>query len=232
LADAEWLAAAGNDILDGLRPRSEFTSEQACACARTLRLINTQKSRNVLGLYREDQRLSVLVEIVPVFDPLALSAVLALLVSGHSLPASIARYVCDLKPLESAGSVRTLNLTGTGITDITPLGRLEGLVDLDLQSTRVSNLASLSSMTSLRRLNLSGTDVTDLSPLASLEGLEELRLEHTQVQDLSPLRALTALRRIELFRTFVRDFSPLADLPNLVAIDLPGGLGVRAPRFT
>lgn len=71
---------------------------------------------------------------------------------------------------------------------------IEGLVDLDLTSTRISDLSPLRDLTTLRDLRLERTAVSDLSPLRNLTELHILRLWQTAVRDLSPLRDLTTLR--------------------------------------
>ena len=72
---------------------------------------------------------------------------------------------------ELPGSIKTmteleiLNLAGTPVSDLSPLGGLR----------------------SLKTLSLSGTPVRDLSPLRGLKALKKLYLDYTQVRDLSPL---------------------------------------------
>jgi internalin A len=65
---------------------------------------------------------------------------------------------------------------------------------LDLSGTQVSDLSPLARLENLKLLNLSGTPVSDLSPLARLENLKLLYLDGTQVADLSPLARLPKLR--------------------------------------
>ena len=64
--------------------------------------------------------------------------------------------------------VKELNMTESGITDLTPLASLTYLTKLDLGSTGVTDLRPLASLTLLTELILSCTRVTDVTPLASL----------------------------------------------------------------
>ncbi len=126
----------------------------------------------------------------------------------------------DLKMLKS------LDLSGSDLTDLSPLASLTGLRVLNLSWTTATDLSPLASLTDLQQLSLSSTRVTDFSPLASLTGLWSLYLSSTRVTDLSPLTSLTALRRLDLHSTQVTDLSPLASLTDLER------LGLRSTRVT
>ena len=65
-------------------------------------------------------------------------------------------------------NLTTLNLSGTGVSDVSPLSKLTKLWDLDLSNTRVSDVSPLSKLTKLMVLKLNGTRVLDLSPLSKL----------------------------------------------------------------
>jgi Leucine-rich repeat (LRR) protein len=80
----------------------------------------------------------------------------------------------DLTPLATLRRLKVLNLAGTGVTDLSPVGRLRMLQALDCGG--------------LRRL-------TDLSPLSGLKYLSQLYLIGCKEPwDLRPLAALTSLR--------------------------------------
>jgi hypothetical protein len=95
------------------------------------------------------------------------------------------------------------------------IGKLPSLRKLNLSGTQVSNLSPLSGLTALRHLNLSRTKVRDISPLSGLTALQYLWLNHIKVSDLRPLAGLTALQHLELRKTHVRDVSPLSGLTAL-----------------
>jgi internalin A len=113
------------------------------------------------------------------------------------------------------GDLQWLNLSGTQVSDLSPLAGLENLQSLVLSGTQVSDLSPLAGLENLQGLYLSGTQVSDLSPLAGLENLQELNLSGTQVSDLSPLAGLENLQWLYLSGTQVSDLSPLAGLPRL-----------------
>ena len=95
----------------------------------------------------------------------------------------------------------------TGVSDLSPLARLEKLAVLELSNTRVKDLAPLAGLRNLRQLDLANTPVENLAPLASLKRLEELDLSRTRVKDLAPLKNLPALRHLALDGLDIGDFA-------------------------
>ena len=64
---------------------------------------------------------------------------------------------------------KTLDLSGTKVTDLTPLAGLAKLEALDLRGTKVTDLTPLAGLTNLIMLDLRGTKVIDLTPIAGLQ---------------------------------------------------------------
>ncbi len=135
--------------------------------------------------------------------------------------------VTDLSPLQGA-RVRYLNASRTGIRSLTGLRRVP-LRELDLFGTPVADLAGLEGMP-LTRLSLSGTSVHDLTPLRGMP-LEFLDLNGTPVADLSPLAGMP-LKTLKIRGSRVTDLAPLAGVPLefLVLDTQPVALGVDALR--
>ncbi|MBI1358258.1 MAG: hypothetical protein GC160_28315 [Acidobacteria bacterium] len=98
-----------------------------------------------------------------------------------------------------------LDLSGTEVTDLSPLQGLSSLASLDLSVTEVTDLSPLQGLSSLTSLSLSSTEVTDLSPLQGLSSLTSLKLWGTGVTDLSPLQGLSSLTSLSLLGTEVTD---------------------------
>lgn len=153
--------------------------------------------------------------------------------------------------LSRLGNLKNLDLSRTGITDLSPLSHLRGLQSLlgtsfpylpllsgllkdssplshlhrlqilQLSRTGVKDLSLLSGLRDLQRLYLLDTGVTDVSPLSGLRRLQRLDLMGTGVTDLSPLSGLRGLQRLYLGRG-VTDLSPLSGLRGLQRLDLMG----------
>ena len=92
--------------------------------------------------------------------------------------------------------LRLTQLTGRdlSILDLKGLEQAENLLSLDLGRNRIQDVTELTSLTKLRYLNLEDNDLRDISPLAGLFLLEGLVLSNSgagdfqnQISDLSPL---------------------------------------------
>ncbi len=142
--------------------------------------------------------------------------------------------------MKKTGS-RELDLSGTWISDISPIVNLTMLESLDLMETSVLDISPIANLTALRSLNLIGTPISDLAPIMGLRNLQSLELGDAQISDLdllvklprlrslvlvgtlisdlSPLSKCLALQKINLIAIEASDLSPLANLPKLKALD-------------
>ena len=114
----------------------------------------------------------------------------------------------------SSRSVRGF-ISGTAVTDLTPIAAFGHLDRLNLSHTQIADLTSLVPFTLLTELQLDDTTVVDLSPLAKLPQLEVLSLQNTPVQNLTPLHALTHLKKLYIAGTLVTDISPVQGIPRI-----------------
>ena len=64
---------------------------------------------------------------------------------------------------------------------MTVLSHLKSLKSLDLSGTQVSDVTALANLKHLERLTLTGTPVRDLTPLGELASLQRLNLDGTPV---------------------------------------------------
>lgn len=102
------------------------------------------------------------------------------------------------------------------------LNQFENLKELHLSGTEVSEISPLKDLTNLTYLDLSGTQVSEISPLKDLKSLEKLNLSGTKVSDINVLKDLKSLKELHLSGTKVSDTSPLKDLTGLTCLDLSG----------
>lgn len=131
--------------------------------------------------------------------------------------------VTDLSPLRGATKLVTLNLSGTTVADLLPLDKIP-LSDLNLSNCpAVVDISKLKDA-KLTRLNLSRTQVKELS---SLKGhpIAWLNLERSKVQqnELDQLKGNDKLTTLFAADTGVRSIEGLADAP-LEIVDLRGTL--------
>lgn len=109
-------------------------------------------------------------------------------------------------------NLKSLDIVGTLIVDITPLANLTTLITLDLSDTMVEDIAPLANLSVLSHLYLRSTPVWDIEPLANLPTLSHLNLEDTEVEDVAPLANLPALSHLHLTGTKVKNISLLDHL--------------------
>ena len=132
-------------------------------------------------------------------------------------------YITDLSPLGTLTSLVNLNVEGNQIVDISPLDSLTSLVYLNLANNRVSNLSSLANLISLKTLDLFANEVKNVDPLSGLKNLKQLILTHNHIEDINPLSELTNLRTLWIKGNPIKDLSPLAglNLTDLKYDDVP-----------
>ena len=115
-----------------------------------------------------------------------------------------------------------LNLNHTRVDNIAPLADLTSLQELFLGGTQVSDISPLAKLANLNRLIVYGTRVADISPLTNLRELNFLHISGTQITDLSPLTNLRELNSLHLSGTQITDLSPLVKLTELNYLNLSG----------
>ena len=131
-----------------------------------------------------------------------------------------------LGPEEAVGMnamerIRSLNLRGAGIVDLTGLEYAVNLQALDLGLNPIRDPWMLSLLPRLTVLNLDGA-VSDLSSLPGLVALERLSLRNNGLTDTSALAGLVNLRHLSLRGNALSDIWPLAGLVQLEILDLRG----------
>jgi hypothetical protein len=123
---------------------------------------------------------------------------------------------------EDREGITMLDLSGTGVTDMSSLSSLTQLEWLDLSYTGVTDVSALSSLSELEWLGLGGTGVTDVSSLSPLTQLRHLDLVCTGMTDVSSLSSLTQLRSLNLALMGATDVSSLSSLTQLQVLYLSG----------
>lgn len=125
--------------------------------------------------------------------------------------------------------IRSLNVRGAGIGELTGLEYAVNLQALDLAQNPVRDPWTLGLLPRLTVLNLDGA-ASDLASLVGLIHLERLSLRNNRLTDISALAGLVNLRHLSLRDNAVSDAWPLAGLAQLEILDLRGNsLRSRAP---
>lgn len=127
---------------------------------------------------------------------------------------------------DEALEIKMQDITGIYGRDIM-LSDVWEMTELDLsyytgKEIQISDITALGELKNLRNLDLFGNNIYDIQPLAGLVNLELLNLSLNHVSDVTPLQNLTKLFNLELPGNEITNVEPLADLKNLTVVDLLG----------
>lgn len=139
----------------------------------------------------------------------------------------IGSNISPLIDLFANTNIRNLDLSNTGISDISHLNRLTNLNTVDLSNNNISNVYSLGTL-KLREAYLSNNSISDITNLKNNTMLTILDLSDNNVLNLSPLNSLTNLVKLNLSGNNTSgkqavggyDISPISTLVNLESLDL------------
>ena len=133
--------------------------------------------------------------------------------------------LADLRPLAALPALEHLNLDGA-VADLQDLAALTGLKSLSLRHNGIRDLGMLAGLTQLEELDAGDNRIGDLWPLAGLRQLQVLRVDRNRIADLWPLASLARLETLELGANRIGDLQPLAGLARLRTLRL-GGNGLQ-----
>lgn len=133
--------------------------------------------------------------------------------SGCSIR-TIPLEICQLTDLKS------LNLSGNNIIDITPISNLLNLESLDLSSNKITDIAPIENLTQLTSLNLSYNKIQYLSPLKRLLRLQILNVERNKINSIIVLANLKKIQVLILSRNNIQDFTPISKNSELLHLSL------------
>ena len=126
---------------------------------------------------------------------------------------------CD-RAAQVLAKQKLLDLSGTGVSDLRPVGVLTSLETLVLSRNPVKDLSPVGSLVNLKKLVIRGSGVKDLGAIARLRKLQSLAVDDAVVEDVSPLADLPALQDLSLQNNRIRDISALASLKSLTTLSL------------
>ncbi len=131
--------------------------------------------------------------------------------------------IANLSPLLKLIQLRHINAEDNVISDLSPLVGLINLEGLHVHHNLISDLSPISGLINLRHLNISHNVVTDLSPISGLIRLESVAMSENPIANLLPLTALISLRSFHSWGTPILNLPALKELPKLRVLDICGG---------
>src|SRR5690606_9515383 len=108
----------------------------------------------------------------------------------------------------------SLKAAHTSITSLEPLENMHELGFLDVSGTRITDFSPLAKLTNLQVLRVAQSAFSDLSLLLNLNKLTSLDISSTQVRDLTPLQHLPHLHELTASGLGDIDYSLLDCLPT------------------
>lgn len=134
--------------------------------------------------------------------------------------------ISDLAPLATLPRLTTLIARDNAVSELRAIARLPNLTYLDLSRNRIVNIAAVAALPNLRRLDLAENRIADLRPLSSLAALQFLDLTGNEVTDLTPINRMLALTELKLGRNKIGSATTehLNGLSLLVSLDLSDNL--------
>ena len=128
--------------------------------------------------------------------------------------------LASFESLSKLMNLRTLDIHGnkTEINNISTLGILPNLTNVDLRGCNVTSLKGLGRSKSIKKLCLLSNKIENIGELAQLAQIEELQLGHNPISDITPISQLKDLRMLHLGGTgfLARDWTSVSKLKNLV----------------
>lgn len=109
--------------------------------------------------------------------------------------------------LAKVALIDSLNLSGTGITDLEPVHQLQKLRILNASNTLIRDITALQHHKEIVFLNISNTNVSDITALQKFSKLTELRADKTKVDTIEPLASLKSLKKLYVDETPIHDIT-------------------------
>ncbi|MFH1119548.1 MAG: leucine-rich repeat domain-containing protein [Bacteroidota bacterium] len=112
--------------------------------------------------------------------------------------------------------LKKLNISGNRrIKDLNPLAKLTSLEDLNVSGTGIAEISAIKEISNLRNLDLSDNGIVDLSPVAGLKSLELLDISNSKITEVNRLSGLRNLRILSLDHCAITQAAPLLNLKRL-----------------
>ncbi|MDA7932777.1 leucine-rich repeat domain-containing protein [Mariniblastus sp.] len=130
--------------------------------------------------------------------------------------------ISDLSPLGNVNDIVNLIIPEFNGSDLSPLANTNPLESLSIYKSSITQLDALKQLSNLQSLIITHCDLINIQGLSSCVQLRYLDLSNTPLDDIQGLQQLTQLTTLNLSYTKVSDFKPLESLENLLSLSLRG----------
>ena len=131
------------------------------------------------------------------------------------------QYLTDISPLKGLTKLKKLVLKNNKIEDLSAIGNLTNLEELDLYGNRgIKSINGFENLKKLKKLLLNRTGgITDISPLKECKDLEELSIQYNKVSSIEALKDHEKLTLLDISgNKQIADLSPLAKSTKLTRL--------------
>ena len=115
-----------------------------------------------------------------------------------------------------------LNISGTGVSDISALSSAEYLTKLDISSTQTGDISSLSGLEKLSTVAARDTRVTSIDALSGISALHTIDFSGCSIGNIGSHFNSLEMNSINLAGCGIRDMSPFSDCTVLSDLNLTG----------
>ena len=118
-------------------------------------------------------------------------------------------------------NIRSLNISGIGLDNITFLQNAKKLESLVAEENAIKDVTPLAELKSLRTLYLDRNNISDITALKDLASLEELLLYKNNIENVDALKDKKYLYRLMLNDNLgLKNIDALKDVPNISSLDI------------
>lgn len=114
------------------------------------------------------------------------------------------RGITDISGLSNFNNLTTLDITGNKITDITPLSNLTKLTTLTISNNKVEDISCLSNL-NLHNFTANDNEISDISALKNMN-ITYLDLKNNNIKDISCIN-MSKIENLDLSYNSIEDFS-------------------------
>ncbi len=131
----------------------------------------------------------------------------------------------DLNGIQCFPYLNTLEISGAGIKDLSPLAELNRVEVLKIDQTNIFNLEPLRNMTKLKELTITNTaTLQNLAGIENFKRLEYINLSNNGIVGIEELAELTRLQEINLNNNEIEALESLEVLPELLILKVENNL--------
>ncbi len=122
--------------------------------------------------------------------------------------------------LDDLLSIKELDLSDRGISDLSGIEFIANLTSLDLSENNLKNIEPLKNLADLQNLLLYCNDIENTAPLGYLGKLEKLDLDENYISDLAPMKNCTRLKQLTVMGNDITRIDIIGSFTNLEILDL------------